>query len=150
MSKERRTCLIILRCRYRSQRFLGFLSEAESRLRCGKDDILRASLVPCYAFILYASSSSSFSVVLHWEASWRLGSFSINLDLQLLLVVDLHSNPLALMSSLVLVQLKPSSHRRRRRDETVELRRVGLLHMNSQLAHDDCRRIQRCERSRRP
>ena len=38
----------------------------------------------------------------------------------------------------------------RRRDETVELRRVGGVYMNSQLAHDDCRRIRRCERSRRP
>ena len=44
------------------------------------------------------------------------------------------------------------THRRRRRDETVELRRVGVggAYMNSQLAHDDCRRIRRCERSRWP
>jgi len=40
-------------------------------------------------------------------------------------------------------------HRWRRRDETVELRRVGGVYMNLQLAHDDCRRIRRCE-SRRP
>ena len=47
-------------------------------------------------------------------------------------------------------RLKPNTHRRR--DETVELRRVGVggVYMNSQLAHDDCRRIRRCERSRRP
>ena len=40
--------------------------------------------------------------------------------------------------------LKPNTHRRRRRDETVESRRVGVggVYMNSQLAHDDCRRIQ--------
>jgi len=39
--------------------------------------------------------------------------------------------------------LKPNTHRRRRRDWTVELRRVdvGGVYMNSQLAHDDCRRI---------
>jgi len=42
----------------------------------------------------------------------------------------------------------PNTHCRR--DETVELRRVGGVYMNSQLAHDDCRRIRRCERSRRP
>ena len=46
--------------------------------------------------------------------------------------------------------LKPNTHRRRRRDETVELHRVGGVYMNSQLAHDDCRRIRWCERSRRP
>jgi len=48
--------------------------------------------------------------------------------------------------------LMPNTHRRRRRDENVELRRVGIggVYMNSQLAHDDCRRIRRCERSRRP
>ena len=36
---------------------------------------------------------------------------------------------------------KPNTHRRR--DETVELRRVGVggVYMNSQLTHDDCRRI---------
>ena len=45
--------------------------------------------------------------------------------------------------------VKPNTHRRRRRNETVELRRVGVdgVYMNSQLAHDDCRRIRRCERS---
>ena len=43
-----------------------------------------------------------------------------------------------------------NTHRRRRRDKTVELRRVSGVYMNSQLAHDDCRRIRRCERSRRP
>jgi len=39
--------------------------------------------------------------------------------------------------------LKPNTYRRRRRDETVESRRVGVggVYMNSQLAHDDCRRI---------
>ena len=39
--------------------------------------------------------------------------------------------------------VKPNTHRRRRRDETVELRRVGVVgvYMNSQLAHDACRRI---------
>jgi len=37
--------------------------------------------------------------------------------------------------------IKPNTHRRRRRDETVESRRVGGVYMNSQLAHDDCRRI---------
>ena len=38
---------------------------------------------------------------------------------------------------------KPNTHRRRRRDETVELRRVGVggVYMNSQLADDHCRRI---------
>jgi len=30
-------------------------------------------------------------------------------------------------------KLKPNTHRRRRRDETVELRRVGGVYMNSQL-----------------
>jgi len=35
----------------------------------------------------------------------------------------------------------PNTHRRRRCDSTVELRRVGVVNMNSQLAHDDCRRI---------
>ena len=47
--------------------------------------------------------------------------------------------------------LKPNTHRRRRRDETVLSRRlvVGGVYMNSQLARDDCRRIRRCERSRR-
>ena len=44
--------------------------------------------------------------------------------------------------------VKPNTHRRRRRDETVLSRRVGGVYMNSQLAHDDCRRIRRCERSR--
>jgi len=48
----------------------------------------------------------------------------------------------------------PNTHRRRWRDETVELRRrrvgVGGVYMNSQLAHDDYRRIRRCECSRRP
>ena len=39
--------------------------------------------------------------------------------------------------------IKPNTHRRRRRDETVGSRRVGVggVYMNSQLAHDDCRRI---------
>ena len=39
--------------------------------------------------------------------------------------------------------LMPNTHRRRRRDETVLSRRVGVggMYMNSQLAHDDCRRI---------
>jgi len=48
--------------------------------------------------------------------------------------------------------LQPNTHRRRRRDETVELRRVGIggVYMNSQLTYDDCRRIRWCERSRRP
>ena len=43
--------------------------------------------------------------------------------------------------------LKPNTHRRRRLDETVLSRRVGVggVYMNSQLAHDDCRRIRRCE-----
>jgi len=46
--------------------------------------------------------------------------------------------------------VKPNTHRRRRHDETVLSRRVGVggVYMNSQLAHDDCRRIRRCERSR--
>ena len=46
----------------------------------------------------------------------------------------------------------PNTYRRRRRDETVLSRRVGVggVYMNSQLAHDDCRRIRRCERSRWP
>jgi len=37
----------------------------------------------------------------------------------------------------------PNTHRQRRRDETVLSRRVGVggVYMNSQLAHDDCRRI---------
>jgi len=34
--------------------------------------------------------------------------------------------------------IMPNTHRRRRRDRTVELRRVGGVYMNSQLAHDDC------------
>ena len=40
-------------------------------------------------------------------------------------------------------EVKPNTHRRRRRDETVESRRVGVggVYMNSQLAHDDCGRI---------
>ena len=35
--------------------------------------------------------------------------------------------------------IMPNTHRRRRPDETVELRRVGVggVYMNSQLAHDD-------------
>jgi len=37
--------------------------------------------------------------------------------------------------------MMPNTHRRRRRDETVLSRRVGDVYMNSQLAHDDCRRI---------
>ena len=51
-----------------------------------------------------------------------------------------------------LCRLKPNTHRRRRRDETVESLRVGVggVYMNSQLAHDDCRRIRWRERSRRP
>ena len=40
----------------------------------------------------------------------------------------------------------PNTHRRR--DETVLSRRVGGVYMNSQLAHDDCRGIRRCKRSR--
>jgi len=35
----------------------------------------------------------------------------------------------------------PNTHHLRRRDDTVELRRVGGVYMNSQLTHDDCRRI---------
>ena len=37
----------------------------------------------------------------------------------------------------------PNTHRRRLRDETVLSRRVGVggVDMNSQLTHDDCRRI---------
>ena len=48
--------------------------------------------------------------------------------------------------------VKPNTHRRRRRDETVLSRLVGVggVYMNSQTAHDDCRRIRRCERSRWP
>jgi len=54
---------------------------------------------------------------------------------------------IGLMNSGALVM--PNTHRRR--DETVELRRVGVggVYMNSQLTYD-CRRIRRCERSRRP
>ena len=50
------------------------------------------------------------------------------------------------------VSIKPNTHRRRRRDETVESRRVGVggVYMNSRLAHDDCRRIRRCERTTQP
>ena len=44
--------------------------------------------------------------------------------------------------------LKTNTHRRR--DETVLSRRVGGVYMNSQLGHDDCRRIRRCEHSRWP
>jgi len=49
--------------------------------------------------------------------------------------------------------LMPNTHRRR--DETVELRRVGVggvytVHKFATKTHDDCRRIRRCERSRRP
>jgi len=40
-----------------------------------------------------------------------------------------------------ILSLKPNTHRRL--DETVELRRVGSMYMNSQLAHDDSRRIRR-------
>ena len=45
--------------------------------------------------------------------------------------------------SITVLDLKPNTHRRRRRDETVLSRRVGVggVYMNSQLAHDDCRRI---------
>jgi len=44
---------------------------------------------------------------------------------------------------IVLTKVMPNTHRRRRRDETVLSRRVGVggVYMNSQLAHDDCRRI---------
>jgi len=40
-------------------------------------------------------------------------------------------------------EVKPNTHRRRRRDETVLSRRVGVggVYMNSQLAYDDYRRI---------
>jgi len=41
--------------------------------------------------------------------------------------------------------VKTNTHRRRRSDETVWSRRVGGVYMNSQLAHDDCRRIRPCE-----
>jgi len=37
-----------------------------------------------------------------------------------------------------------------RRNCFVASRRVGGVYKNSQLAHDDCRRIRRCERSRWP
>jgi len=38
--------------------------------------------------------------------------------------------------------IMPNTHRRRRRDSTVELSRVGFGGVgNSQLVHDDCRRI---------
>jgi len=37
--------------------------------------------------------------------------------------------------------LMPNAHRRRRRDETVLSRRCRRCEHNSQLAHDDCRRI---------
>ena len=37
--------------------------------------------------------------------------------------------------------VKPNTHRRRRRDETVLSRRRRRCEYNSQLAHDDCRRI---------
>jgi len=40
-----------------------------------------------------------------------------------------------------LQHFKPNKHRRRRRDKTVESRRIGGVYMNSQLAHDDCQRI---------
>ena len=46
--------------------------------------------------------------------------------------------------------IKPNTHRRRQCDETVLSRRVGGVYMNSQLAHNDCRWIRRCERSHRP
>jgi len=40
-------------------------------------------------------------------------------------------------------RVMPNTHRRRRRDETVLSRRVGVggVYMNSQLAHDNCRLI---------
>ena len=43
--------------------------------------------------------------------------------------------------SLQFAHIKPNTHRRR--DETAESRRVGVggVYINSQLAHDDCRRI---------
>ena len=37
--------------------------------------------------------------------------------------------------------LTPNTHRRRRRDATVELSCVGGVYTNSRLAHDDCRRV---------
>ena len=49
-----------------------------------------------------------------------------------------------------LPNLMPNTHRRCRRDETVKLRRVGGVYMNSQLAHDDFRWIRRSERIHRP
>jgi len=56
------------------------------------------------------------------------------------------------MSWFLCYWIKPNTHCRLRRDETVELSRVGVggVYMNSQLTHDDCRRIRWCERSRRP
>jgi len=70
-------------------------------------------------------------------------------------VVRVYGSLVSIRHSLFMLSkcgLMPSTHRRRRRDETVELRRVGVggVYMNSQLVHDDCRRIRRCERSRRP
>ena len=43
---------------------------------------------------------------------------------------------LALMEGTQLFLLKPNTHRRRRRDETVESRRVGGVYTNSQLVGD--------------
>jgi len=55
-----------------------------------------------------------------------------------------HVPPFGLPSRTTMARsLMPNTHRRRRRGETVELRRVGVggVYMNSQLDHDDCRRI---------
>jgi len=41
----------------------------------------------------------------------------------------------------IMVTVMPNTHRRRRCDETVLSRRRRRCEQNSQLAHDDCRRI---------
>ena len=59
--------------------------------------------------------------------------------LQLCVISSAQSSPV----SLRVTSLKPNTHRRRRRDSTIELSRVsvgGVNTINSQLAHD-CRRI---------
>ena len=65
-------------------------------------------------------------------------------------MTSLRCNDLTALYPCMTNNIKPNTHRRRRRDETVELRRVGGVYINSQLTHDDCRRIRRCERSRQP
>ena len=74
-------------------------------------------------------------------ASWTYDGFQLNLVKVLRLLSQQATDRMV-------VSFMPNTHRRHY--ETVELRRVGVggVYMNSQLAHDDCRRIRRCERNR--